>query len=78
MTNACTYGYTGLSDRDLKIATLVLLCDGGSGGGLTCGDYSGGTPDFTPSSGCGLAFDTSNDSLWAYRSGAWVELIAGL
>jgi len=71
MTNACTYGYTGLSDRDLKIATLVLLCEGGSGGGVTCGDYSGGEPSFTPTSDCALAIDTSTGTLWQYYNSAW-------
>lgn len=71
MSNACTYGYVGLSDRDLKIATLVLLCNGGGGGGITCGNYSGGAPTFTPTNGCAAAVDTSNGSIWYYYSGAW-------
>lgn len=74
MSDACTYGYTGLSDRDIKIATLVLLCNGGGGGGgggVSCGNYSGGQPTFTPSTSCAVAIDTSDGTIYWYYSGAW-------
>jgi len=60
---------------------IYLLCqiqsNGGSGaaGGVTCGNYSGVTPNFTPSSGCGMAIDTSTRELWAYFSGAWHDTV---
>lgn len=36
LTDACSNGFSSLSDRDLKIAILQLLCDGG-GGATTLG-----------------------------------------
>ena len=34
LTDACSNGFSSLSERDLKIAILQLLCDGGGTGGL--------------------------------------------
>lgn len=80
-TDACTNGFMKVAQNEIlwRAVVLQLLCNASEGGaGLQCGDYSGGEPNFTPSGSCGIAFDTSNDSLWAYRNGAWVEMIAGL
>ena len=54
---------------------IYLLCQiansGGAGGGLTCGNYAGNQPTFTPASGCALALDTSNGRPWWYYNGQW-------
>jgi hypothetical protein len=79
-TDACSNGFYGAAQNEKQFWALVLqlLCNISSGGGgTTCGDYGGGEPDFTPGSSCAIAIDTSNDSLWVYRSGAWAEYIAG-
>ena len=65
--------------RVLELALLQLIANNigsaGGGSGVTNGNYAGGTPTFTPSSGAGLAVDTSTGNLWAYYNGAWNELI---
>lgn len=56
----------------MELALLAQIAqNGGSGGSLTCGNYGGGQPSFTPASGCGLALDTSNGRPWWYYNGAW-------
>lgn len=58
----------------MELALLVQLVQGGGivgGGGVQCGNYAGGQPNFTPSSGCGNAIDTSNGQIWWYYNGAW-------
>ena len=37
------------------------------------GDYSGGEPDWTPTSDVGIAYDTSTvpATVWNYYGGAW-------
>jgi len=79
LTNACTYGYAGLSDRDLKIATLVLLCDGGAGGGG--GEGGSGDPEGVVTAAVGTTYvNTDDNSFWVKTSGTgntgWTELIA--
>lgn len=72
LATAYSNGYAGMSERDLKMATVASACaGGGSGGGLTCGNYAGGQPSFTPSTGCGIGLDTSNGRPWWYYSGSW-------
>lgn len=66
-------GYAGMSDRDLKMATVAAACAGGSsgGGGVTCGT---GAPVAAPSGGCGLYIQTDGSpagQLWTYYSGSW-------
>lgn len=54
---------------------IYLLCQtansGGTGSGLTCGNYGGSQPTFTPASGCAIALDTSNGRPWWYYNGSW-------
>jgi hypothetical protein len=40
LQSACDNGFAALSDRDLKVATLQLLCSGGGGGGGSIQMYS--------------------------------------
>lgn len=78
-TSACDNGFDAVASNDTqwKAVVLQLLCElvngggGGGGSGVTCGDYSGGEPDFTPATDCALAIDTSTGDLWRYYSGAW-------
>lgn len=44
---------------------------GGGSGGLVQGHYSGGQPNFTPSSGVGIAFDQDTGRVWNYFNGVW-------
>jgi len=69
-----------LSPGQWEILELQLLCEilnaGGTGGSgsnnLQDGNYGGGQPNWTPSSGTlGEAVDTSNSRVWLYYSGAW-------
>lgn len=48
----------------------------GDGGGNVegqSGNYGGSTPDWTPTTGVGIAWDTSTtpDTEWNYHDGAW-------
>lgn len=67
--------------RVLELALLQLIVDnigsagGGGGSGVTTGNYGGTTPSFTPSTGSGIAIDSSTGNLWAYYNGQWNELI---
>ena len=71
-----------LSEGELAVIELQLLCEilsaggtgTGSGGGIQgfSGNYGGGQPTSTPTSGnIGYAVDTSNGRQWVYYSGAW-------
>jgi hypothetical protein len=65
-----------LSPGEWEILELQLLCEiqnssGGTGSGAVCGNYTGGQPNFTPASGCGIAIDSSNGTVWYYYSGSW-------
>ena len=62
--------YAGIQDKFSAIIYLLNAGGGGSGGGVTCGDYGGAEPSFTPSS-CAVAVDTSNGQIWWYYNGAW-------
>lgn len=64
--------YLDLSTGDVyQKSNGVWVAIGGGGGGVTCGNYAGAEPSFTPSSACGNAIDTSNERIWWYYSGAW-------
>jgi len=71
--DACSNGFAALSEGDKMAILLQLLCNivEEGGGGVRCGNYGGGEPDFTPASGCGVAIDTSNERIWWYYSAAW-------
>ena len=73
LNSAIAAGYDALSSRDLKECLLYAVQSGGGGtvGSITFGNYSGGTPNFTPSSGGGLAVDTSNGRPWYYYNSIW-------
>ena len=66
-----------LTPGQLDIIIAQLMCEivvaggGGGGGGVTCGDYAGGEPTFTPSTACAVAIDTSNGQIWWYYNGGW-------
>jgi len=60
-----------LIEMGLLVQILQNGSAGGGGGGVTCGNYAGGQPNFTPASGCGNAIDTSNGNIWWYYNGAW-------
>jgi len=63
-------GYDGLSPRDVMLCVLQGA-QGGGAGGVTFGNYAGGTPSPAPASGTGLFVDTSNQNLWSYDGGAF-------
>lgn len=49
---------------------------GGGGGGtvggeIRAGNYGGTIPNWTPASGVGIGFDTSDGTQYNYYSGAW-------
>jgi hypothetical protein len=54
-----------------------IAANGGTGGGgggsaaVTCGNYGGGAPTFTPTTPCALAVDTSGPRLWIFSNGVW-------
>ena len=66
---AVAAGFDRLSDRDLMECLLYAAQAGG--GGIPSGNYAGVAPTFTPSSGTGLAIDSSTGRLWMYYNGAW-------
>lgn len=69
---AAATSYSMMPDKMAAIIYLLANASGGgSGTGATFGDYGGGQPSFTPSSGVGLAVDTSNGTLWQYYNSAW-------
>lgn len=55
----------------VKILTALNNLSSSRGAGATFGNYGGGQPSFTPTSGTALAIDTSNQNFWAYDNGAW-------
>jgi hypothetical protein len=81
VTAATCAGYYDMSVRQQLAVIAYLQCQvastggGGTGTGATFGNYGGTTPNFTPSSGNGLAIDTSNDTLWEYHDGQWHMLV---
>jgi len=76
-TDACTNGFSKVAQNEIlfRAVLLQLACNisgGTSGGGsTTCDDYGGLEPDFTPSSSCAIAIDTSTGYLWKYYSSGW-------
>lgn len=75
---AVAAGFDKLSEKQQAAVGVYLDCQlnnsgggGGPGGSITCGNYSGGQPTFTPSATCAMAVDTSNGSLWLYYNGGW-------
>lgn len=69
---AIAAGFDQPSTRDLMLIAAYGASGGGGGGGsVTFGNYAGGQPNFTPTSGTGMAVDTSNNSIWVYTNGAW-------
>jgi len=74
--SACDNGFACLSPGTRRMIRLQLLCEflasggGGGGGGVVCGAY-GGQPTFTPATGCGVAIDTTDGTIYWYYSGAW-------
>jgi hypothetical protein len=79
LSSANVSSYAASSPADiatlLELALLQIIAGGisgvSSGGAATFGNYAGGQPNFTPTSGTGLAVDTSNGTLWEYYGGAW-------
>ncbi len=59
----------------IYLAYLIQAGGGGGGGGVNQQvfnkDYGGGTPTDIPTSGSGIARDTSNGAVWWYVNGAW-------
>lgn len=70
--------YTNLSPGEwqvLELALLQIIANNGTGGGggtgnVVFGNYSGTTPNFTPTVDT-EAVDTSNGSVWYYYNGQW-------
>ena len=83
LRQACANGFDLVAEDNVLTRGIILqlLCNfsgsggGGTGTGATFGNYSGGTPTFTPASGAGMAIDTSNDTFWEYHDGAWHNLV---
>jgi hypothetical protein len=67
---SCAYPSVG---QLLELSLLSIIAGGSVGGGasITTGNYAGGTPNFTPASGTGIAIDTSNNRVWWYFNGGW-------
>jgi len=78
MQEAAANGYYGLGDRDLKIATLQLICSlstSGSSGG-SCLSRSVGPPVTAPAVGCPVAINITDTGAWYwYDTGAsaWIQ-----
>jgi hypothetical protein len=74
LAQACANNFITLAQTD-SVATraikLQLLCNLGENGYVASGNYGGGQPSFTPSSGGALALDTSNGTLWKWYNNAW-------
>lgn len=69
---AC-YGLSAYDIMELALLDQIAQAGGGGGGSpspVICGAY-GGQPTFTPSTGCGVAIDTSDGTIYWYYSGAW-------
>lgn len=75
MASAAANGYYGLDDRDLKIATLELLCEGGGGGGGTTQVYTGnGAPAIVPAATAAIYIQKDSvpaGILWLWYDAAW-------
>lgn len=62
----------GMQDAVI-IYLLCQIASNGSGGaaGISCGNYSGGQPNFTPATTCAVAVDTSSGRPWWYFNSQW-------
>jgi len=75
-TQLCTSGIGTVTNPVTLLQIIAqLTCEaseggGGGGGAVICGNY-GGQPTFTPTTGCGVAVDTSDGTIYWYYSGAW-------
>jgi len=76
ISNAVSNGYSGMSDRDLKMAVLAAACAGGGGGpsGLSCGV---GIPVAAPIGTCGFYIRQQGVStaLYAWDGAAWQAVV---
>jgi len=69
--------FQSLTKKELQVVIAQLLCEiytsggGGGGGGITCGNYGGNEPNFTPTTDCAVAIDTSTERIWWYYSASW-------
>jgi hypothetical protein len=67
----------GMRDPIIIYLLAQIAANGGTGGGgggsaaVTCGNYGGGAPTFTPTTPCALAVDTSGPRLWIFSNGVW-------
>jgi len=70
--SAC-YCFDRATSEKVKAYLLDYIATNGTGGGggVTCADYGGGEPSFTPTTSCAVAIDTSNERIWWFYSAAW-------
>ena len=80
LQQAKCYECNGANPYTLQLMELALLAqiaqNGGGGGGgggasVPAANYSGGQPNFTPTTSGALAIDTSNGRLWEWYNGTW-------
>lgn len=76
MATAMASGYGGMSDRDLKMATLASACAGGGGGGggnaVTVANTS---PVGNGTTKGDMWINETNNNTWYWDSAAWIQLI---
>lgn len=55
----------------IYLANQVLATGVANAAEIQADNYGGSDPTWTPTSGVGIAFDTSDGSQWNYYNGAW-------
>lgn len=65
------YGASQVDLLKLTLLSRIAESSGTGGAGITCANYAGGEPTFTPTTSCAVAIDTSTERIWWYYSGAW-------
>lgn len=56
---------TDTGSLDYKVKNVV------ADNGLKSGNYGGGAPNFTPTTGAGIAADKDTNKVWIYLNSAW-------
>lgn len=74
---ACANDFDKAADDPALTNALILqlLCNMSEGGvgvsDVRSGNYGGAAPTWTPASGTGIGFDTSDGTQYNYYSGVW-------
>lgn len=68
----CSYDPSTRQVMELALLAQIATTSVAPGFGvMTCGNYTGGQPNFTPLLSCAFATDTSNGHVWLFLNAVW-------